>query len=43
MRNLSQDLRDAGDHTGRPRPLSETDIRQFSSGFDRLLTKLNRK
>ena len=40
MRNLSQDLRDAGDITGGPRPLSDTDIRLFSSSFDRLLTRL---
>lgn len=42
MRNLSEELRSAGGHTGGPRSLSEVDVREFAASFDRMLTKLSR-
>ncbi len=42
MRDLSQHRRDAGEMTGGPKAFGEREKRQFSSTFDRELTKLLR-
>jgi uncharacterized protein YaiI (UPF0178 family) len=42
LRNLSQELRSAGEIRGGPPPLNEKDKKVFADALDRIVTKLNK-